>query len=164
VSNSNRNFAVAYVFLVALPITGLMGILSSGRSLKAPISVDGVWSIQAAPTKGALSPCIGAVGLGRDMPLTISQSGENFVINSDKAAGDGLVAGLTLQASLKPVGSVSGAANCGDDGSVLLIATVDAKASPGAFSGALSVPSCPSCESVEFHAVKQTSTQKKGGQ
>jgi hypothetical protein len=164
VSHSNRNFAVAYVFLVALPIVGLAGILRSGRSLKAPISVDGVWNLQVAGTKGTFSPCMSALGLDRDTPVTISQSGENFVINSGKAAGNGLVAGLTLQASLKPAGSVPATPNCGGDGSVLLAATVDAKASPRVLSGALSVAGCLSCESVEFHAVKQSSTQKKGGQ
>jgi hypothetical protein len=164
VSHSNRNFAVAYVLLVALPIAGLAGILRSGRSLKAPISVDGAWNIQTAGTRGTLSPCMSALGLDRDTPVTISQSGENFVLNSGKAAGNGLVAGLTLHASLKPAGSVPAIPNCGDDGSVAFTANVDAKASPRALSGTLSIPGCPSCESVEFHVVKQSSSQKKGAQ
>jgi hypothetical protein len=164
VSHSNRNFAVSYVFLVALPIAGLAGILRSGRSLKAPISLDGGWNVQAADTKGTLSPCMSALGLDGNTPVTISQSGENFVLNSGKAAGNGLFAGLTLQASLKPAGSVTAAPKCGGDGSVVLTANVDAKASPRVLSGALSIHGCPSCESVEFHAVKQSSTQKKGAQ
>lgn len=163
-SHSNRNFAVAYVFLVALPITGLVGIIRSGRSLKAPTSVDGVWSVQAAASKGTIPSCVSALGLDRDTPVTFSQSGKNFAINAGKAGGTGVIEGTTLQASLRPAGTLPTPPNCGGDGSVLLTATVDAKASPRVLSGALSVAGCPACESVEFHAVKQASTQKKGAQ
>jgi hypothetical protein len=161
-SHSNGKFAIAYVFLVALPITGLVGILRSGRSLKAPNSVDGVWNIQAAATKGPLSSCVSALGLDPDTPVTISQSGKNFTITAGKARGTGVIDGTVLQASLSP--AKVPAANCGSDDSVALTATLEAKASPRALSGVLSVAGCPSCESVEFHALKQASIQKKGGQ
>jgi hypothetical protein len=164
VSHSNRNFAVAYVFLVALPIVGLVGILKSGRNLKAPTSVDGAWSVQATATSGTSSSCMSALGLSADTRVTISQSGNNFGISFGKAAGTGLIEGTSLQASLKPAGPFPAAPNCGGDGSVLLTATVDVKASPRVLAGALSVAGCPPCESVEFHAVKQASTQKKGAQ
>ena len=163
-THSNRNFAVAYVFLVALPITGLVGILRSGRSLKAPTSVDGVWSVQATAPNVTPSSCMSALGLNPDTRLTISQSGKNFAISAGKTAGSGLIEGTSLQADLRPAGPLPVAPNCGGDGSVTLAATVDAKASPRVLSGALSVAGCPSCESVEFHAVKQASTEKKGAQ
>lgn len=163
-SRLNRNFAVAYVFLVALPIIGLVGILRSGRSLKAPTSVDGVWNIQAAATKGTMPSCVSALGLDLDTPVTISQSGKNFAINAGKTGGTGLIEGKKLQASLRPAGTLLPAPNCGGDGSVLLTATVEAEASPRVLSGALSVAGCPSCESVEFHAVKQAAAPKKGVQ
>ena len=164
VSRLNKNFVVAYVCLVALPIFGLVGILRSGQNLKAPTSVDGVWTIQAATTKGTLPSCMSALGLDLDAPVTISQSGKNFAINAGKTAGTGLIEGTTLQASLRSAGTILPAANCGGDGSVLLTATVEAKASPRVLSGALSLASCPSCESVRFHAVKQASTEKQGVQ
>jgi hypothetical protein len=105
-----------------------------------------------------------ALGLDRDTPVTISQSGENFLITSGKTVGTGQIEGSSLQASLRPAEPLRAASTCGDDDSLQLTATIDAKASPRALSGTLSVASCPSCESVEFHAVKQGSTQKKGGQ
>lgn len=159
-SHSNRTFVVAYVFLVALPITGLAGILRSGRNLKAPTSIDGAWSIQA--TKGTFPSCMGALGLDSDARVAISQSGENFSMSAGKAVGSGIIEGSILRASLKPAGSAP-AANCGGDGSVMLAATIDANASPRALSGTFSVPGCSSCDSVEIHAVKQA-TQKKGAQ
>jgi len=164
VSHSNRNFAVAYVFLVALPITGLVGILRSGRSLKAPTSVDGVWGFQATAANGTFSSCMSALGFDPDTRVTISQSGKNFAINAGKTAGSGLIEGTTLQASLRPAGPIPATPNCGGDGSVTLTATVDAKASPRVLSGAFSVTGCSPCEPVQFHAVKQASTQKKGAQ
>jgi hypothetical protein len=161
VSHSNRNFAIAYLFLVALPITGLVGILRTGRNLKAPTSVDGAWSIEATATNGTIS-CVNTLGLDRNTPVTISQSGKNFEINAGKAPGAGVIEGTTLQASLRPAGTLPAAANCGRDGFVMLTATVDTKASPQVLAGTLSLPACPACESVEFHAVKQA--QKKGAQ
>jgi hypothetical protein len=124
--------------------------------------VDGVWIIQAAATKSPLSVCVSSLGLDPDTPVTISQSGKNFTINAGKAKGTGAIDGTTLQAQLSP--AKVPAANCGNDGSVALAATLEAKASPRALSGVLSVAGCPSCESVEFHALKQASIQKKGGQ
>jgi hypothetical protein len=164
VSRLNKNFVAAYVFLVALPILGLVGILRSGQTLKAPTSVDGVWTIQAAATKGTMPPCMSALGLDLDTLVTISQSGKNFAINAGKTGGTGLIEGTTLQALLRPGGSLLPAPNCGGDGSVLLTATVEVKESVRVLSGALSLASCPSCESVRFHAVKQASTLKKGVQ
>ena len=161
-SHSNRKFAIAYLFLVALPITGLVGILRSGRSLKAPTSVDGAWSVQAAAANRTIS-CVSALGLDRDTPVTISQSGRFFEINAGNAGGTGVIEGTTLQASLGGARTLPAGADCGGDGFVMLTATVDAKASPQVLSGTLSVAGCPSCESVEFHAVKQA-PQKKGAQ
>jgi hypothetical protein len=164
VSRLNKNFAVAYLFLVALPIFGLVGILRSGQDLKAPTSVDGVWTIQAAATTGTMPSCMSALGLDLDTPVTISQSGKNFAINAGKTGGSGLIEGTTLQASLRLAGPLLAAPNCEGDGSVLLTANVEAKASARVLSGTLSLASCPSCESVKFHAVKQASTQQKGVQ
>jgi len=164
VSRLNKNFVIAYVSLVVLPIFGLVGILRRGQNLKAPTSVDGVWTIQAAATTGTMPSCMSALGLALDTPFTISQSGKNLVINAGKIGGTGLIEGTTLQAPLKPAETLLPAPNCGDDGSVLLTATAAAKASPRMLSGELSLANCPSCESVKFHAIAQASTQKEGAQ
>ena len=56
-SRTNRNFLIAYVVLVVLPIAGLFGVLKHGRSLAAPISVDGVWRLDADLSQIAALPC-----------------------------------------------------------------------------------------------------------
>ena len=160
--HSNRNFAIAYVFLVALPIAGLAGILRSGRNLKAPASIDGVWMINTVRTVETPSSCVSTFGLNVDAQVALSQSGRNFEISTDKITGTGIVEGSTLRASLRSVRPRRAVANCGSNDSLILTATLDAAASPHALSGVLSVPGCPSCESVEFHATKQPATQEKG--
>jgi hypothetical protein len=164
VSHSNRNFAIAYVFLVALPIAGLAGILRSGRNLKAPTSIDGAWSLQANPTTATLPSCMRALGFDAETRVAISQSGENFVINAEKIAGSGRIQGSTLRASLRPVGAIPSDPACGSDTSATFTATVDANARPRVLWGALLLAGCPSCDPVGFHATKQATTQKKGAQ
>lgn len=162
--HSNRNFTIAYVFLVALPITGLVGVLRTGRNLKAPTSVDGTWRVRTGATGKDPSACASMLGLDPDAPVTISQSGTNFAISTGKAGGTGvIVEGIRLHAALRPAGGAP-LANCLGGGSVSLAATVDANANPRVMSGILSVAGCPSCESVEFQAVRQNPTQKKGSQ
>jgi hypothetical protein len=160
----SKNFAVAYVLLVVLPVFGLAGILSCGQNLKAPASVDGIWAFQIAATRGAMRSCMSALGFDLDTLVTISQSGTNLTINAEKTGGTGLIVDTTLQAALRSAGTRLQTRNCGGDGSVLLTATVEANPSFRVLSGALSASSCPSCESVRFHAVKQASTQAKGVQ
>lgn len=160
----SKNFAIAYVFLVVLPIFGLVGIIRSGQNLKAPASVDGVWTIQTAATRGTMPSCMSTLGLDLDTPVTISQSGKKFAINAEKTGGTGLIKGTTLQAALRPAGTPHQAPNCEGDGSVLLTATVETRVSPRMLSGGLSFAGCPSCEPVQFYAVKQASTTKKGAQ
>ncbi len=164
VSHLNKNFAVMYVFLVVLPILGVVGILRSGQNLEAPTSVDGVWTIQADAIKGTMPSCMSALGLDLDTPITISQSGRKFDINTGKTRGSGLIEGMTLQASLMPVGTLLPAPNCGGDGSVLFTATVEVRASPRVLSGLMLLAGCPSSESVKFQAIKQVSMREKGVQ
>lgn len=66
----NKNFTVAYLFLVLLPVFGLVGILRSGQTLKAPASMDGVWMLQVAATRGTMPACMSALGFDLDTERT----------------------------------------------------------------------------------------------
>jgi hypothetical protein len=162
-SHVHRNFILAYALLVALPVVGLIGVLKSGRRLSAPISVDGVWQLQADPARLAAVPC---GQLLADTPaLTISQSGRNFTLsvsNSLKSAASGVIEGTTLKASLMPSSAWSAEGGCGDNRELSLVATVDPTAAPRTLVGVLSVNDCPSCASVAFRAVRQAPPTKKG--
>jgi len=164
-SHINRNFIIAYALLVALPVVGLIGVLKSGRTLTAPISVDGLWQLRADPIQLASLPCGRLLTNNPDTALAISQSGKNFTLsvsNGPKSTASGAIEGTTLKASLIPSSTSSAEAGCGDNRGLSLVATVDPKADPRTLVGVLSVNDCPSCASVAFHAVRQAPPTKKG--
>lgn len=168
-SKTNRNFVIAYVLLVGLPILGLVGILKSGRNLTAPISIDGVWQLQADPAQLASMSCGKALGDSSNTTLSISQSGKNFSLgfgsinpsNGLRSVASGVVDGTSLRASLIPASATSAAdGGCGHGRELTLVATVNPKADPRSLAGTLSINGCPSCTPVEFNAVRQTPSKK----
>jgi hypothetical protein len=164
-SNANRNFIIAYILLVALPIVGLVGVLKRGRSLTAPISVDGMWRLQADPVLLAALPCGKTLGENPETALAISQSGRNFTLsfaNGPKSTASGVLDGTAIKASFAPATEWSATTGCGAGRELSLVATVDTKADPRSLSGVLSVSDCPSCGSVAFRAVRLAPAAKKG--
>lgn len=160
-SHTSRNFVVAYILLVGLPLLGLAGVLRSGRNLSAPISVDGTWKIDADSSVLASYPCSSAQSL-LSSPLLISQSGKNLVITmgKTKAPSDGLLENKRLRASI-PQGSDISSPACGA-GSFRLTAMVDTTSEPRTLSGTVSAPGCSSCLPVQFRAVRLPKPQAGG--
>jgi hypothetical protein len=167
---------LAYIFLVALPILGLVAILKSGRSLTAPFSVDGSWKIEsgaghfsASPVSAspvstlpvstspiAAAPCADFFSSVSNAPLSISQSGKSLVvILSGAKTAVGTLDGTTIKAQFSGADKdKSEAGQCGGDG-LTLTATLDPQAEPRTLSGKLSVEGCASCAPMEFRAVRQ---------
>jgi hypothetical protein len=164
-SRTSRNFIIAYTLLVALPILGLVGILKSGRTLTAPVSVDGVWKLQTDPVRLAALPCGKTLAASPEAALAISQSGRNFTLSLNdgpKSAASGVLDGTSLKASLVPSAPWSEEAGCGIGREISLVATVDPRANPRSLEGTLSVSQCHSCSPVEFRAVRLAAAVKKG--
>jgi hypothetical protein len=162
-SKTSRNFVIAYVLLVGLPIVGLVGVLKSGRNLSAPISVDGVWQLQANSAQLASLPCGKALGDSSNTTLSISQSGKNFSLgfgtinpsDGSRSVASGVIEGTRLRASLPAARAASAAdGGCVQGRELTLVATVNPKADPRSLAGTLSINDCPSCAPVEFHAVR----------
>lgn len=161
-SRMNRNFVFAYAFLVILPLVGLAGILKSGRSLTAPVSIDGQWILQADPAQLDSLPC----GKLFDQAIMISQSGERFVLsfpNGPKITALGILDDTTLRATFTQPES-SSKTNCTPESQVSMLATVARRADGGFLSGRLFVPSCATCPSVAFRAHRQAPARLSGGQ
>ena len=166
-SRANRNFLIAYTLLVALPVVGLMGVLKHGHNLAAPISVDGVWRLQADLTQLATLPCGKSLASTQNAVLTISQSGKNFTLslpNGPKATASGTIDGTRLKASVLPSEGWAADPSCGNDRVLSLIATVDPKAEPSSLAGMLSVSDCASCAPVELRATRDVQATPKRGQ
>jgi hypothetical protein len=155
----SRNFVVAYILLVGLPLLGLAGILRSGRGLIAPISVDGVWKIEADAGRLATLSCDQSQSFSSSpVSVVISQSGKSLVLtfnDASKTVSSGVLEGKNLKASVVLERDPSSKSGCRDDQAVTLTATVDPNSEPRSMSGLLSVNACPSCVPVKFHAVRQ---------
>lgn len=131
-THSNRNFILAYLVLVALPVLGLVGVLRSGRNLVAPTSVGGPWRIQADSNKLAALPCGMPLATGTDAGFTISQSGKNFTMNFNNSlmsVSSGEIQELNVKATILPSAGWAKTPGCGQR-VLSLIATLDPKASP----------------------------------
>jgi hypothetical protein len=163
-SRTNRNFLIAYAVLVVLPIAGLFGVLKQGRSLVAPISVDGVWRLDADLSQIAALPCGSSLASTQYAAVTISQSGKNFTLslnNGPKATASGVVDGTTLKASVQPPAAWASQTGCGSDHVLTLVATVDPKSEPRTLAGLLTVNECSSCTPVELRGVREIQSEKK---
>lgn len=161
-SKTNRIFVIAYIVLVGLPILGLVGVLKKGRSLTAPISVDGTWTLKADAAALAALPCAKALAGTQDATMSISQSGGNFTLNLNngpKAAASGTLDGTTFKASVPPA-AWPGESGCASGQDFSIVAKVDPKANPRSLTGTLSLNGCASCAPVEFQAVRQTPAKK----
>jgi hypothetical protein len=164
-SRTGRIFVIAYALLVVLPVVGLVGVLKSGRSLAAPISVDGVWKLQTDPVLLAALPCGKTLASSPDATLAISQSGRNFTLSlSDgpKSVASGVLDGTSLKASLRPLAQWSNEVGCGSGREISIVATVDPKSEPRSLIGTFSVDHCLSCAAVKFRATRVATLVKKG--
>lgn len=145
----------AYVLLVALPLVGLAGVLRSGRNLYAPMSVGGLWKVNANQDQLAALAC-GKSLLAQNAAFTISQSGKAFTLNfanSAWAAASGAVVGNTINATLIPSAIATKDPGCAEH-SLLLAATVDTSATPRSMQGTLRAENCPGCAAIEFRGIR----------
>jgi hypothetical protein len=163
-SHTNHPFVFAYVLLVGVPLLGLAGVLRTGRTLTPPISVDGVWRVEANTSHLPPQSCSKAFSSLANSSFVISQSGKSLVLTfggPSKTIASGVIEGKSVTASTGPgVSSID--LGCGADQSLVLTATVDSKSEPRSLAGVLAVNNCASCMPVEFHAVRQPRGQAGG--
>jgi hypothetical protein len=164
-SGSSRNFALAYVFLVILPLVGLAGILRAGRSVTAPVSIDGLWTMRVDSAQIDSLPCGKMLATAPEKTIAITQSGRSFVLSfpsGPKVEASGNLDGTSLNASVKwPTESAD--TSCASGGQLAVMAQLDRKTGATLLTGSLSAPNCPSCVPVEFRAERQPQATPKGG-
>jgi hypothetical protein len=156
------HFAVAYLTLVALPLLGLVGVLKSGRALTAPVSVEGVWTIQPDREKEANLSCPKFLS-STDTKLIISQSGRDFslsVPNAVTPSASGVVEGNKIRAAIVAAAPWARQAGC-DQGTVIkLTAIVDPKAN--LLAGVGTAENCSNCAPVRFRAIREDKAKTTG--
>lgn len=137
---------VHYVFLVGLPVLGVLGVLHIGQNLKAPASVGGNWSLawDAVPDGG----CPALPASTNAASLFISQSGPHLVMELNSGAKTNLNGVLD---ELHITGTVA------EVETAVFQATVDRQPEPHQMSGFFAPPGCATV--YAFTAVRQPAPQ-----
>lgn len=159
----NLNFAVAYLVLVAPTLLGLAAVLISKQTLAAPVSVGGIWKLQAIGDNAFL-PCKKFMATA-DVSFTILQSGKTFTLTFARPAmfsGSGTVQATTIKASMLPTATWAKEAGCNERRALALTATVDSDMNPQSLRGALLVEDCPACTPIRFDAVREIQAKTQG--
>lgn len=162
-SHTNRNFVIAYILLVGLPLVGLAGVLKTGRTIKAPVSIDGTWKIDSTSPRAGGQFCEKAIAALSTSSFAISQSGKTLTVtlhNPAKTSGQGFLEDTNLGAALATTDS--SISDCPAGQILILTASIAPNTNPRSMTGSLSVKDCPSCAGIEFHAVRQPKTQGGG--
>lgn len=164
VKRKNLNFAMAYLLGVVLPLLVLAAVLRSERTLVAPVSVGGIWKIQAGGDELVALSCGRSLAIA-DSSFTISQSGKSFALNFENAgmsSASGSVEGTTLRASMLPVAKWAREARCKEKNRLSFTATVDSSTNLRFLAVVLSANDCPTCAPVHFRAVRANEVGAQG--
>jgi len=149
---ATKKFVVAYITLVAFPLLGLLGVVRAGRSLQAPLSIDGTWKLQFEPPSRASGKCGDQLVSSNNLVMSISQSGQNFTMNLSGALSTAVPGSITATDVKAQLQTGDTTVHCGG---VTLTASLDPTSNPRAMAGFLSRQGCDSCEPLRFHAVRE---------
>jgi hypothetical protein len=155
--------AAAYVFLVGLPLLGLLGVLRAGTHLTAPVEVRGNWTVEADFNSWRGIPCGALLADAQQPLLNVAQSGKNLIVrlnNPEKTLLAGSIDGANLTAT--PPGEREGTegtaeskADCPDPQSLHLQAAASKQGQQKALTGTFSLDGCANCPPVAFRAIRQ---------
>ncbi len=159
---SSRKLILSYICLVGIPLLGLIGIVRAGQRLQAPISVGGIWNVEAdfSPLSG--KPCGDALGSGKQPLLSISQSGDRVLLtlnNPQATALAGTIHGSALAAGNEDAGDPVGG-QCTAAQAIGVSAAVTEDGEERALTGVFKLISCPECAPVSFHATRQAAAKR----
>lgn len=160
-THTKRNFVLAYVLLVLLPLLGLTQVLKRGHHLGAPISVGGHWTMHFDTESLAGLPCgrllLASQVASQEPDFTISQSGKTFTLSfaNPPISASGNIEGTSVKVDIPPSAWEGKQAGCSGGHVLSLTAIVNSKANPPSLGGVLSVNECQACARVELHAVRE---------
>ena len=162
----NRKLIAAYVCLVGIPLLALLVIIRGGQRLTAPVSVAGIWSVEADFSALAGTACHDLLASVKQPFLTISQSGPSLAFtlnNSQRTTLPGNIESTHLSMGSGHSGSQdSWTASCLDPRAIHLVATVSKRAEQRMLTGTLSILGCASCKPIPFRATRQRLTGSEG--
>jgi hypothetical protein len=152
----SRRFLATYVFFVGVPLLLLVGILHLGRSLTAPVLVEGTWDFLPQAPQPAVSLC-GSKAVLTNSVMAIAQSGQVLSIDLHplmRQPALGRIQGVAISATAPQ--AAASARGCKEPQSFSMKGTVDSGVKPATISGELRFDGCPYCAPVTFRAVRRT--------
>ena len=162
---SKPKLILTYVFLVGVPLLGLLAILRAGEHLTPPQSLGGAWNLEADFTSLANKACRDLLLNVKQPFLSISQSGPSVTLTLNNAQRTTL-AGTLQNASIAAGPELSSGANpsgdCLDPRSIRLRADIGKEAGQRILIGTLSIAGCPGCAPIPFRAQRQSLSPGEG--
>lgn len=163
---SKSKLLVVYLFLVGIPLVGLLAILRAGERLTPPQSVGGSWKLEADFSSLANKACRDLLSNVKQPFLSISQSGPSVALalnNAQRTTLPGTLRNSSISAGVEPTtGPADNAADCIDTRAIRLQADIAKEAGQRILIGTLSIAGCPSCTPVPFRAQRQSSSSSEG--
>ena len=156
----NRKFVVAYALFVILPAIVLVGILNSGRKLRATVSVGGWWQLQAIAGLAELG-CVDPKSVEGGL-VQVVQSGKtlDFRLATGLTVGTGVIEGKMIRLSVVAPRSIKKSECSGIHDSALIL-QLDPQNAPGVAKGYISIPGCGLCKPLEVQMVRQAKALEK---
>ena len=152
--------------LVGLPLLGLAGVLRTGRSLVAPITIDGNWKIQGDSSRVTGQSCSKTSTSLLNSSIVISQSGRSLALTFNtpsKIPASGTLDGTSLKVLIAPPRDSAAEAGCGGDLMPPLRPPLIRKSEPSHVVGDTnSQRLCVMC-AIEFRAVRQPKAPTEEG-
>jgi hypothetical protein len=150
---------VAYIWLVGVPLLGLIGILNVGRHLHAPAAVGGDWNLEG-DLQRTLSPACRSPLVQRQLTLTISQSGRYLILTLDQMQGAGQVENTTMSGA---VSAVTNGISCASGEEVAhLNARIEPSVDGDLMTGVIEIRGCSGCVPFPFRATRRPASTKVG--
>ena len=144
-----------YIFLVGIPLVGIVGVLHVGENLRPPTFIGGTWKIQISHEAAGAHSCGDMPARFDGATLTISQSGSNLLLtldNEPKTTLAGEIRGLTVIARILHPSINEESALDHDLASIHL----QAQDERSRLQGVLKFAGCPDQTDAQFIATRQT--------
>jgi hypothetical protein len=148
-----KRLAASYLCLVGLPLAAVPYLLHKGKSLQAPPSFGGSWTMDASVP--ARLECIASPAIrSRPIVLEIVQSGRDIEVSFDGMRGTGRLDSAGLVAEMPLV------CDLGQHDRIVLRATIVPRATGemtgngDVLTGSISRSNCGTCSAISFRSVR----------
>ncbi len=165
---AKRKLIWSYVFLVGLPLLGLVCTLHAGAISPAPMAVRGNWTVEADLNSWRGLSCGKLLTEARQPMFRISQAGRTLAVainNHEKTLLTGTSVGAILTATRAngeegDEGAHGLGAGCSDPHPFGLQATVKENGKQRSLAGTFILDGCVACPALTFRAVRQSGEEE----